>query len=77
MSFFVFTSTLIHFLSNINKNENYVQSLDSDVSEFSGILIIEDGKLTEKEITVLHSRSIAEDIIFKNGNDLFSGELNF
>ncbi len=55
---------------------NYVQSLDSDVSEFSGILIIEDGKLTEKEITVLHSRSIAEDIIFKTGNDLFSGELN-
>ena len=55
---------------------NYVQSLDSDVNEFSGILIIEDGKLTEKEITVLHSRSIAENIIFKKGNDLFSGELN-
>jgi AGCS family alanine or glycine:cation symporter len=55
---------------------NYVQSLDSEVNEYSGILIIEDGKLIEKEITVLHSRSIAEDIIFKSGNDLFSGELN-
>ena len=55
---------------------NYVQSLDSDVKEFSGILNIKDGKLTSSEITVLHSRSIAEDVSFKNGNDLFTGNLN-
>ena len=55
---------------------NYVQSLDSDVNEFSGILEIQDGKLTTSEVTILHSRSIAEDVIIKDGNDLYSGKLN-
>ena len=55
---------------------NYVQSLDSDVNEFSGTIEIKDGKLIDTEITVLHSRSIAEDILIKDGNDLYSGELN-
>ena len=55
---------------------NYVQSLDSDVNEFSGTIEIKDGKLIDTEITVLHSRSIAEDILIKDGNDLYSGKLN-
>ena len=55
---------------------NYVQSLDSDVSEFSGTLEIKEGRLTGSEITVLHSRSIAEDIIIKDTNGLYTGELN-
>ena len=55
---------------------NYVQSLDSNVNEFSGTIEIKDGRLTETELTVLHSRSIAEDIVIKDGNDLYSGELN-
>ena len=55
---------------------NYVQSLDSDVNEFSGTIEIEDGRLIETEVTVLHSRSIAEDIVIKGGNDLYSGQLN-
>ena len=55
---------------------NYVQSLDSDVNEFSGTLNIKEGRLTGSEITVLHSRSIAEDIIIKDTNGLYTGELN-
>ena len=55
---------------------NYVQSLDSDVNEFSGTIEIKDGRLAETEVTVLHSRSIAEDIVIRDGNDLYSGELN-
>ena len=55
---------------------NYVQSLNSDVNEFSGTIEVIDGKLTDKEITVLHSRSIAENIVIKDGNNLYSGELN-
>ena len=55
---------------------NYVQSLDSDVNEFSGTIEIKDGKLIDTEITVLHSRSIAENIVIKDGNNLYSGELN-
>ena len=55
---------------------NYVQSLDSDVNEFSGILDVKDGKLVTSQVTILHSRSIAENIIIKDGNDLYSGKLN-
>jgi len=55
---------------------NYVQSLDSDVNEFSGILDVKDGKLVASQITILHSRSIAENIIIKDGNNLYSGKLN-
>jgi len=55
---------------------SYVQLLDSDVNEFSGTIEIKDGRLTETEVTILHSRSIAEDIVIKDGNDLYSGELN-
>ncbi len=55
---------------------NYVQSLNSDVNEFSGTIEIKDGKLIDTEITVLHSRSIAENIVIKDGNNLYSGELN-
>jgi len=55
---------------------NYVQSLDSDVKEFSGTLDIQNGKLTSSDITVLHSRSIAEDIIIKDGGVLYTGMLN-
>jgi len=55
---------------------NYVQSLDSDVNEFSGILDVKDGKLVASQVTILHSRSIAENIIIKDGNDLYSGKLN-
>jgi AGCS family alanine or glycine:cation symporter len=55
---------------------NYVQSLDSDVNEFSGTLDVKDGKLVASQVTILHSRSIAEDIIIKDGNDPYSGKLN-
>jgi len=56
---------------------NYVQSLDSDVNEYSGTISVESGKLIDSNITILHSRSIAEDIKVKNNNkDLYTGSLN-
>ena len=65
---------------HINELTNYVQSVDSNVKEFSGLLEIEDGKLISNNVTVIHSRSIAEDItisITNNINDgLFSGKVN-
>ena len=62
----------------INELNMYVQSIDSNVKEFSGELNIEAGKLLTQNITVLHSRSIAEDIKITNQIDetLFSGTLN-
>ena len=55
---------------------NYVQSLNSDVNEFSGTIEVIDGNLIDTEITVLHSRSIAENIVIKDGDNLYTGELN-
>ena len=63
---------------HINELTNYVQSIDSNVNAFSGSLDIEDGKILSENITVIHSRSIAEDIRISNSIDdgLFSGKLD-
>ena len=62
----------------INELNSYVQSLDSDVKEFSGELTVQDGNLITQNITILHSRSIAEDVIISEQDDsnLFTGILN-
>jgi AGCS family alanine or glycine:cation symporter len=65
---------------HINELTNYVQSVDSNVKEFSGLLEIKDGKLISNNVTVIHSRSIAEDVTISNTNNindgLFSGKVN-
>jgi len=62
---------------HINELTSYVQSLDSDVKEYSGAIYIEDGMIIDSDITVLHSRSIAEDIkVINNDKKLYSGTLN-
>ena len=62
----------------INELNSYVQSLDSDVREFSGELTVQDGNLITQNITILHSRSIAEDvtILDQDNSNLFTGILN-
>tara|TARA_B100001778_G_scaffold321603_1_gene313156 strand:- start:423 stop:1064 length:642 start_codon:yes stop_codon:yes gene_type:complete len=67
--------TYIH-PDHMNQLTNYVQSLNSEVKELTGIIDIQDGKLITSEITVLHSRSIAENIIINDSNGLYSGSLN-
>src|SRR6056300_245542 len=63
---------------DMNQLTRYVQSIDSEVKEFSGSINIENGKLIDSDITVLHSRSIAENVVVKNNFDknLYSGSLN-
>ena len=62
---------------HINELTKYVQSMDSNVNEFSGSLSVQDGKLISNEMTVIHSRSIAEDIVISSADaELFSGILN-
>ena len=61
---------------HINELTNYVQSVDSDVKEFSGLLEIEDGKLISNNVTVIHSRSIAEDVTISNTNNINDGLLS-
>jgi AGCS family alanine or glycine:cation symporter len=66
------------FPDHINELTNYVQSIKSNVSEYSGELTIENGKLINSDITILHSRSIAENVLVKNNSskNLYSGTLN-
>ena len=55
---------------------NYVQSLDSNVSEYSGLIEVSEGVIDDSDITVLHARSIAEDIVVTDNNNLYTGTLN-
>ena len=66
------------FPDHINELTNYVQSIKSNVSEYSGELTIENGKLINSDITILHSRSIAENVLIKDNSskNLYSGILN-
>jgi AGCS family alanine or glycine:cation symporter len=61
----------------------YVQSMNSEVNEFSGSISIVDGRLISSNITVINARSIAESIIVttKNNdndkpNNLYTGNIN-
>ena len=45
----------------------YVQSVDSNIKNYTGKLNVLNGKLTENNVTVLHARSIAEDITITSG----------
>jgi AGCS family alanine or glycine:cation symporter len=62
---------------HINELTNYVQSLKSNVNTFTGTINVANGKIVESDITILHSRSIAEDISVKlnSTKDLYSGLL--
>ena len=62
---------------HINELTSYVQSLDSNVKEYSGTIAIEEGMIIDSDITVLHSRSIAEDIkVINNDKSMYTGLLN-
>ena len=63
--------------NDMNQLTRYVQSIDSDVSEFSGVLEIQQGQLMSSDITVLHSRSIAENILVKDNVEkiLYTGSV--
>ncbi|MFL2715681.1 MAG: alanine/glycine:cation symporter family protein [Gammaproteobacteria bacterium] len=61
---------------HINELTNYVQKIDSNVKELDGTIEIQDGYIKNNSITVIHLRSIAEDIIVKGSDGvLFNGML--
>ena len=63
--------------NQINELTKYVQNIDSSVEEFNGMLNVEDGKILNNNITVIHLRSIAEDIVVRDANkNLFNGSIN-
>ena len=52
------------FPEDINELTNYVQGIESNIRNYSGILNVIEGKIVEKNITIIHLRSIAEDVVF-------------
>jgi AGCS family alanine or glycine:cation symporter len=61
---------------DITELTKYVQNIDSKVKEFNGSLEVKNGKILSNDITVIHLRSIAENISIKGSNkDLFNGLL--
>ena len=54
----------------------YVQSIDSSVKNYTGKLNIQNGKLTNNNVTVLHSRSIAEDMSITSNGSPYNGLLD-
>ena len=61
---------------HIEELNKYVQSLDSNVKEFSGLLEVNNGILGNDDITIIHSRSVAEDVSVLNNGNSYSGTLN-
>tara|TARA_B100000214_G_scaffold60316_1_gene39269 strand:- start:287 stop:1948 length:1662 start_codon:yes stop_codon:yes gene_type:complete len=54
----------------------YVQSIDSSVKNYTGELNVLNGKLTNNNVTILHARSIAEDMTISSDGSPYSGLLN-
>ena len=61
---------------HIDELNKYVQSIDSNVKEFSGLLEVNNGILSNVDITIIHSRSVAEDVSVINNGNFYSGTLN-
>ncbi|PIE91292.1 MAG: sodium:alanine symporter family protein [Acidobacteria bacterium] len=53
---------------------NHVLNLEQ-LTLFSGNLNVKEGSIATKDITIMHARSIAEDVRVKNGEDLFTGSI--
>ena len=57
---------------------NYVNNKDCQNSTlllpFTGILNVQDGRITS-DVTILHSRSIAEDVFIKSNNEAYTGNV--
>ena len=63
--------------NHISELTNYVQSIESDVKEYNGTISIESGRIDNSNITILHSRSIAEDVeVLNTDKETYSGSLN-
>lgn len=54
----------------------YLSGQDSDIKPYSGSVVVADGHpLNQEEFTLIHARSVAEDLQFRVGDDNFSGVL--
>lgn len=62
-------------------NDNDVEALyrhvnrKESIATFSGLLSVEDGRLTSKGVTILAAHSVAENVVIKKNESLYSGDI--
>ncbi|MFD1216605.1 MULTISPECIES: alanine/glycine:cation symporter family protein [Microbulbifer] len=62
---------------DVNQLFSFLNGKESEVRPYTGTVIVADGlPLNKEEFTIINSRSVAEDIQFRVGDDEFSGVLN-
>ena len=54
--------------SDVEQLTRFVQGMSSTISEYSGEIVIEGGELVSNNVTIIHKRSVAEDIKFYRDN---------
>lgn len=54
---------------------NYLNGLDTKAESYTGTLVVVDGKVVQTDHTLMAARSVAEDIVYRVGGVLYSGEL--
>jgi len=62
-----------HDEENLTALKNHLNNKDK-VALFTGVIQVEEGKIVDK-ISIIHARSLAENIEVRQGEDLFSGEI--
>ena len=72
-------SSLYIFEGNLDNEDsakivNYLTNNESSLEEFSGFLSVESGEILS-EVTVIHNRSFAEDILVYKEKELFTGKI--
>ncbi|SHE64541.1 alanine or glycine:cation symporter, AGCS family [Microbulbifer donghaiensis] len=61
---------------DVQKLFHFLSGSESDVKPYSGSIVVADGHaLNGKEFSLIHARSVAEDLVFRVGDDNFSGVL--
>ena len=53
----------------------YVQNMPSDITNFNGVISLESGLIVSNNATIVHKRSVGEDVIISRDGNLVTGDL--
>ena len=53
----------------------YVQNMSSEITNFNGVISLEAGSIVSNNATIIHKRSVGEDVIISRDGNLVTGDL--
>ena len=53
----------------------YVQNMPSEITNFNGVISLESGSIVSSNATIIHKRSVGEDVIISRDGNLVTGDL--